>query len=115
MPTAKHKWNEAREDNREDERFMSHAPIIFSLFGTKFHREYVSKTLNHSKGGMCLETAEALKPGTALYIRGGNTLANQCYDANWNYLRTSTLAEVRWCRELADKFGRYYCVGVKYY
>ena len=102
------------QDKRSYERFMSHAPVIFSIFGSKFHREYVSMTFNHSDGGLCIETAEAINPGTSLYIRRGKADADESYSPQWHYLRTSSLGEVRWCRELTDKFGTYYCVGVKY-
>ena len=33
---------------------------------------------------------------------------------NWNLLRTSTLAEVRWCREITRENGAGYSIGVKY-
>jgi len=103
------------QDKRREERFMSHAPVVFSLFGSKFHREHASMTFNHSKNGLCLEAAEAIKPGTTLYIRKGAISADENYDARWQQLRTSCLGDVRWCRELKDKLGTYYCVGVKYY
>ena len=104
-----------REDKRQDERFSSHAPIIFSLLSNNFHREYASMTFNHSRNGLCLEAAEALKPGTTLYICGGDKSTDENYDVNWKYLRNSALGEVRWCCELTDKYGTYFCVGVKYY
>jgi hypothetical protein len=71
-------------------------------------------TFNHSRDGMCLETAKALMPGTTLYIRRADKSEDGHYETNWEHLRTFSLAEVRWCRELRDKFGTYYCVGVKY-
>jgi hypothetical protein len=32
----------------------------------------------------------------------------------WNLLRTSTLAQVRWCREITRENGTWYSIGVKY-
>jgi hypothetical protein len=105
----------SHDDKRVDERYSSHAPIIFSFFGTKFQREFASMTFNHSKNGLCLEAAEEIKPGTTLFIRRGSVPAEEPYRINWKPLRNTSLGEVRWCRELEDKFGTYYCVGVRYY
>lgn len=105
----------AVENKRKDKRLTSHMPVIFSRFGTKFHREFESVTFNHSKGGMCFEAVEAFKPGTTLFIRVGDSSVAKVYDGNWNHLRTSTLAEVKWCRELPDERRACYCVGVRYY
>ena len=102
-------------DYREDERITSHAPLIFSRFSTRFHREYASMTFNHSKGGMCLESAELFNPGSVLFIRLSNTPNDQLYHGNREHLRTSTLAEVKWSRECRDEFSTYCRLGVKYY
>jgi hypothetical protein len=72
-------------------------------------------TFNHSRSGLCLEAAEALKPGTTLCICRGNKSTDEIYDVNWKYIRNSSLGEVRWCREVKDKYGTYFCVGVRYY
>jgi hypothetical protein len=106
--------NSARQEKRQDERFSAHLSVIFSLFGTKSHREYASMTFNHSRNGMCIEAGEAIRPGTTIYIRRENKPVDVNYEANWKHLRNFSLAEVRWCRELTDKFGSYYRVGVKY-
>jgi hypothetical protein len=102
-------------DKRKDERITSHATLIVSLFSTRFHHEYASMTFNHSKGGMCLEAAEPFRPRSVLFIRFNNATDNQIYHEKWKYLRTSTLAEVKWSRECRDKFSTYYRLGVKYY
>ena len=102
-------------DHRADERIPSHAPLIISRFSTRFHREYASMTFNHSRGGMCLESAEPFKPGSVLFIRLNSAPDDQLYHGNREHLRTSTLAEVKWSLECLDKFSTYYRVGVKYY
>ena len=94
---------------------MSHVPVVIAPFSTRFYREYASMTFNHSKGGMCIEAAEHLKSGSVLYIRLAKSPSDDVYHGNRKNLRISTLAEVKWCRELEDKFGTYYLVGVKYY
>ena len=104
-----------RQDQRKEERIASHAPLIFTYFSTRFHREQASMTFNHSRVGMCMETSEPCKPGSILFIRLSNAKIDEVYQQNRKYLRTTTLAEVKWCREHQDKFGNYYQIGVKYF
>jgi hypothetical protein len=105
----------AQKDQRIDERFVSNASIIFSLFSSRFWREYPSKTLNYSKDGMCFESDQPLTPGTNLFIRVVEH-PNSDFGIDQSVcLRSSTLAEVKWCSDLSDKHGICYSVGVRYY
>jgi hypothetical protein len=115
MLTAGDSWIGQEVEKRRDKRLLSHAPVIFSIFGSKFHREYASMTFNHSDGGLCIETAQAIHPGTTLYIRRGKINTDEPCDTRWQRVRTSSLGEVKWCREIADKYGSYFCIGVRYY
>jgi hypothetical protein len=102
-------------DQRADERFISNCPIIFSFFSSRFWHEYTSMTRNHSKDGMCFESSHPLTPGTNLFIRIDKN-SNSDSEINQGIsLRTSTLAVVKWCRELSDAQRTCYCVGVRYY
>ena len=103
-----------RQDQRSEVRITSHAPLIFTRFSVRFHREHSSMTFNHSKGGMCMEASEPCRPGSVLFIRLGNAEIDEIYHVTRKYLRTTALAEVKWCREHSDKFGTYYRIGVKY-
>ena len=104
-----------RQDHRQEERLTSHTPLIFTYFSTRFHREQASMTFNHSRTGMCMEASEPCRPGSILFIRLSNAKIDEVYQQNRKYLRTTTLAEVKWCREHRDKFGTYYRIGVKYF
>ncbi|MEJ2098542.1 MAG: hypothetical protein P8X68_01035 [Desulfobacterales bacterium] len=104
-----------KADQRADARFVSNLPIIFSFFSTRFWHEYTSTIRNHSKDGMCFESSRPLMPGTNLFIRIDK---NSNYDLDGNAgaeLRNSTLAVVKWCREISDAQRTRYCVGVRYY
>jgi len=103
-----------RQDQRQEERLTSHAPLVFTYFTTRFHREQASMTFNHSRAGMCMEASEPCRPGSILFIRLSNAKIDEVYQQNRKYLRTTTLGEVKWCRERQDKFGTYYQIGVKY-
>ena len=105
-----------RTDRRGHDRITSHNPLIIAPFGRRLYHEYHSMTFNHSKNGMCLETAEPFNPGRVLCIRLRNSVDDRVYhDGNGKYLRTFTLAEVKWCHECRDDFSTYYRIGVRYY
>jgi hypothetical protein len=101
----------ARTDKRSDSRIASNAPIIFSLFSTRFWKEYPSMTRNHSENGICFESSHPLTPGTYLFIR----VDKQPDSGSSARLRNTTLAEVKWCRKLADEQATGYSVGARYY
>jgi hypothetical protein len=103
-----------KKEKRAAERFASDTAIIFSNFSTKNWSENSSVTLNISSGGMCFESRHSLKPHTNLYIRTGQIPEMAHGICKWNLLRTSTLAEVRWCREVTGEDGCWYSIGVKY-
>jgi hypothetical protein len=105
----------ARKDQRIDERFVSNAPIIFSLFSSRFWREYPSRTRNHSKDGMCFESSHPLTPGANLFIRVAQHPNADTENSRGAGLRNSTLATVKWCRDLSDAHRICYIVGVRYY
>lgn len=63
---------------------------------------------------MCFESRHSFKPGANLYIRTGQNPETLSGIVNWDLLRTSTLAQVRWCRENIREDGTFYSIGVKY-
>jgi len=101
-------------DKRADERFVSKAAIIYSYFSTENWEENRSVTLNISAGGLCFESRHSFKSDANLYIRTEQNQAAASRIHNWNLLRTSTLAQVRWCREIARDDISAYKIGVKY-
>jgi hypothetical protein len=115
LPAEKIKRPPVRTDRRKDQRTVSYVSVIIAVDTNGLPGEFISMTFNHSRGGMCLESAEPFKPGSILFVRLNNAPADQIYHGNREYLRTSTLAEVKWSREFCDKFSTYYRLGVKYY
>ena len=101
----------ARKDKRSDERIASNALINFSYFSTRRWHEVPSRTRNHSESGLCFESTHPIMPGTNLFIRVDK---HPQLDSGI-CLRNSTLAEVKWCRELTDEHQTGYCVGARYY
>ena len=103
-----------KREKRANERFASRSAVIFSYFSSKNWTENQSSTLNISAGGMCFESRHSFKPHANLYIRTGQNPQGVSNIHNWHLLRTSTLAEVRWCRELSREDATWYSIGVKY-
>jgi len=103
-----------KKEKRADQRFASNAAIIYTCFSIKNWAENYSEALNISSNGMCFESRYSFKPHADLYIRTGQKPETVSGIRNWNLLRTSTLAEVRWCREIAYEDGTRYNIGVKY-
>jgi hypothetical protein len=99
-------------ERRKSRRCATKASIVYAPFSTKFYHEQKSEISNHSSGGLCFEADAPLSPGVNLFIR---TQQAASHPANTDPLRTSTLAEVRWCRKEKDRFGIRYNVGVRYY
>ncbi|MGD8472099.1 MAG: PilZ domain-containing protein [Desulfobacterales bacterium] len=102
------------KEKRADERFASNTTIVFTNFSTKNWTENFSVTRNISAGGMCFESRHSIKPHTNLYIRTGQNPAMVSGIRSWNLLRLSTLAQVRWCREITREDGTWHSIGVKY-
>jgi hypothetical protein len=104
-----------RKEKRANERFASDTTIIYSNFSTNNWSENRSVALNISAGGMCFESRSPFKPHAHLYIRTAQDPATVSGSRSWNLLRTSTLAEVRWCQEIPCQDSRRYNIGVKYF
>lgn len=104
-----------KEEKRADERLTSDTAIIYSNFSTKNWSENRSVALNISAGGMCFESRHPFKPHANLYIRTEQNPATVSGSLNWNLLRTSTLAEVRWCQEIRRQDSCWYSIGIKYF
>jgi hypothetical protein len=99
-------------ERREARRSAASASIVYAPFSTKYYHEQTSELSNHSSGGMCFETSAPLRPGANLFIR---TAQKASHPADGGTLRTTTLAQVRWCRKEKDLLGNRYSVGVRFY
>lgn len=102
-------------DQREAQRVPSGVPLRIAAFTARYHRNYAARAINHGQDGMCLETSELFRPGSAVFIRQDNSHPEQKPRDRLNHLRTSTLARVIWCRPTGNDRGRRYHIGVEYY
>jgi hypothetical protein len=101
-------------EKRGEKRRTENASIIFSPFSIQNWSDNSSKVGNFSNKGVYIMTNLALQPGATIYIRAENISSpKRCGDAS-GQLRTTTLAQVRWCRPVAEDSGFRFGIGVKY-
>lgn len=74
-----------------------------------------AQSLNHCEGGMCLATNGAFHPGVSLSVRVKDFHPRGPCIGLCKGLRSITLAEVRWCTEIADPDVSQYRVGIQFF
>ncbi|UCF90269.1 MAG: PilZ domain-containing protein [Desulfobacterales bacterium] len=100
-------------ERRNYERAQLEALVQCTIFNAA--KSFPAKTFNHGMGGMYLRSKTLLQPGIALCIRLKDFPTYKDCPGFCQGLRTMTLAEVKWCRELSDADAFGYEFGVRYY
>ncbi len=103
----------AYKDKRTFDRRRYTATIEFSYFNRDHY--YEAQTLNHSDEGMCFKSEISLRPGATVLIRVKNLHPNGACNGDCWGLRSITLAEAKWCKEILTDTGSFYEIGVKYF
>ena len=88
------------------------APIVFTYFNKE--HPFDAHTQNHCDGGVSFKSNVFLQPGVTLYIRVKEFHPNGPCTGACKGLRSETLAEVKWCREMPDSDIFSYNVGAGY-
>jgi hypothetical protein len=109
-----HKENETME-NRSENRRLNNASIIFSPFSTQNWCPHQAEVGNFSSSGMFFMSNRPLPKGATIYIRTENNPSSEknC-NGDWAQLRTITLAQVKWCKPVAENSPFRFGIGVKY-
>jgi hypothetical protein len=111
-------WQEWRlqmtnaQDKRRTGRRTVDTPILCSYFNDLDSAS--ARTVNFSTDGMYFVSDREFIPGSAVLIRAKNGSPHPAMPENTEGLRQTTLAEVRWCRQISTN-PAHYQVGVKYY
>lgn len=100
-------------ERRTNRRYDCDATIKWSFFCG--HLFYHGRTLNFSTGGLYFETDVALKPGATILIRIEAYGAAAPRTADHACLRTISLAEVKWCRDLEHNGETFFGAGARYH
>jgi hypothetical protein len=75
---------------------------------------YRARVLNFSKSGMYFETDYPLKPGMTILFRIEKSRCKASNLEDCECLRTISLADVKWCRDLVKKGESYVGIGARY-
>lgn len=76
--------------------------------------EFKGEIRNCSPGGVCIETTEALDPGSVLILKVIHTHFESYPSEITEYMRMCSLAEVKWSKPI-DSPGRWcYSMGMRY-
>jgi hypothetical protein len=99
-------------EKRRTSRYAIETPILCSYFNKPVSSN--AMTINFGQDGMYFVSEMKFHPGSAVLIRANNNSPHQKMPENTEGLRQTTLAEVRWCKQVSEK-PTCYQVGVKYY
>ena len=99
-------------EKRSTARILFDTEIVFTYFNANDEGQFQARTFNHGPDGLGFKTKHPLGKGASVYIRAAD---DRVCSGSLTCLRTTTLAEVKWCRESADSTGLNYRVGVRYY
>ena len=100
-------------ENRIDQRHSCEVSIVCHCYNQP--EIFNAKMLNYSKSGMYFKSNTALKQGANIYFKIINCPVFPSDPESCRGLRTVSLAEVRWCKELNNGNSGSFEVGVKYY
>ena len=102
----------AASERRAEERFQCDATITWSLF----HKDsyFSGWVVNFSHGGISFETTCGLNPGVIVFLRVKKRTPRCAVSQDEQWLKSFSLAQVKWCRELTDDFHHRYEVGLRY-
>ena len=100
-------------EKRVEKRYNCKASIIYNCFNKEniFHAEM----LNYSEGGMYFESDSFFKEGINIFFKINKCLFDASDPETCNGLRTVSLAEVRWWKEISGEDSSHFGIGVKYY
>ncbi len=100
-------------EKRVGKRHNCKASIICNCFNKE--NIFNAEMLNYSEGGMYFESDSFFKEGTNIFFKINKCLFDASDPETCNGLRTVSLAEVRWWKEISGEDSSHFGIGVKYY
>jgi hypothetical protein len=100
-------------EKRTRDRHNQKAYITWTYFNTDHF--FRGKLLNYSESGLCFESEFKLQPGATIYIRLDKFLTDPSDCKFHEGVRTVTLGEAKWCKEIYVVGSHKYAIGIKYY
>lgn len=105
---------ETNNDRRRSHRYRCRQKLIVTLISGK--RIQGALGINHSEFGMGIKSGFGIKPLNYVMIRTVDDTARSSPDTIEPKISGSSVAEVRWCKELSDKDKEKteYMMGVRF-
>lgn len=108
---ATEKRTERRHKCEAKIKWMQFNRITFN-YGTE--NSYRARVLNFSKSGLYFETAYPIKPGMTILFRIEVSGCKASNLEDCECIRTFSLADVKWCRDLVKDGESYFGIGARY-
>ena len=99
--------------NRADKRQKCEASVICSCFNKD--KTFNAKMLNCGEGGMYFVSDSFFKEGTNIFFKVKTCSFHYLPVQRLFRMRTASLAEVRWWKEMSSEDVSRFGIGVKYY
>ncbi len=99
-------------EKRTDKRHRCEASIAWGGFNKK--KMFNAKILNYSKDGMYFESDVFFKEGANIYFQMNDFLFYASDPELCEGLRTMSLAEVKWWKDIGGAEDNHFGVGVRY-
>ena len=99
--------------NRADKRHKCEASVICNCFNKD--KTFTAEMLNYSEGGMYFESDSFFKEGTNILFKLKTCSFDTSAPEPCSGLRSVSLAQVRWWKEMEEKDSSRFGIGVKYY
>ena len=100
-------------EKRYSARHGDKSSVTVAYFNTEKYQH--AQSLNYSKDGIYFELDFPLKPGADVLIRRNSVAQPDAGPAPQEGFRSVSVANVKWCREIAELNRIRYGVGAKYY
>jgi len=101
------------EEKRAYTRQQYAVPIEISYINKE--NKFRGVSINHCENGMCIESKPSFHTGETINIRVKDFHPYGPCIGLCEGLRSITLAEVKWCSEVADADVSHYRVGIQFY
>ncbi|MGD9211411.1 MAG: hypothetical protein PVI90_11570 [Desulfobacteraceae bacterium] len=101
------------QEKRECERYPHQAAVRFAYFNHK--TSYPAKLLGFSQGGISFYSKTPIKAGTTILIKMEQLSNDTFKEMGLKGLKTISLVETRWCREIGGPYASEYEIGAKFF
>lgn len=104
---------DSQMEKRSENRLPCDAAIEWAYFNKADF--FSARLLNFSLSGGAFTSSKRVIPGSNVFIRVQKLISCGGEAADRNWIRTTALGEVKWCRQSADQKPLRFEVGIRYH